>query len=48
MKNQLRVDNYEMRIHSRVIDMHSDDRVLHAVMRIYVPRNITIKIEVKD
>ncbi|MEK6871829.1 MAG: 30S ribosomal protein S10 [Nanoarchaeota archaeon] len=41
-------DNFEMRIHSRVIDIPADDRVLHAVMRLYVPRNINIKIEMKD
>ena len=41
-------DNYEMRIHSRVIDLPADDRVLHAVMRLYVPRNVTIKIEMKE
>tara|TARA_Y100000034_G_C6758729_1_gene337779 strand:- start:50 stop:358 length:309 start_codon:yes stop_codon:yes gene_type:complete len=41
-------DNFEMRIHSRVIDLPADDRVLHSVMRLYVPRNITIKIEMKD
>jgi len=41
-------DNFEMRIHSRVIDLPADDRVLHAVMRLYIPRNITIKIEMKD
>ena len=41
-------DNYEMRIHSRVIDIAADDRVLHAVMRLYIPRSVTIKIEMKD
>jgi len=41
-------DNFEMRIHSRVIDLPSDDRVLHAVMRLYVPRDVTIKIEMKE
>ncbi len=41
-------DNFEMRMHSRVIDIPADDRVLHAVMRLYVPRNITIKIEMKE
>ena len=41
-------DNFEMRIHSRVIDLPADDRVLHAVMRLYIPRNITIKIEMKE
>ena len=41
-------DNFEMRMHSRVIDLPADDRVLHAIMRLYVPRNVTIKIEMKD
>ena len=41
-------DNYEMRIHSRVIDIPSDDRVLHAIMRLYIPRNVTIRIEMKE
>jgi len=41
-------DNFEMRIHSRVIDIPANDRVLHAVMRLYIPRNVTIKIEMKE
>ena len=41
-------DNYEMRIHSRIIDIPADDRVLQAIMRLYIPRNINIKIEMKD
>ena len=41
-------DRFEMRIHKRVIDMPSNDRVLHAIMRLSVPRSINIKIEMKD
>jgi len=41
-------DNFEMRIHSRLIDIPADDRVLHQIMRIYIPRSVTIKIEMKD
>lgn len=41
-------DNFEMRMHSRVIDLPADDRVLHSIMRLYIPRNITIKIEMID
>ena len=41
-------DNYEMRIYSRIIDIAADDRVLHAIMRLYIPRSVTIKIEMKD
>src|SRR3990167_1910725 len=37
-------DNYEMRIHARVIDIPANDRVLHSIMRLYVPRNINMKI----
>jgi len=41
-------DNYEMRIHARVIDLPSDDRVLHQIMRLHIPRSVTIKMEMKD
>jgi len=41
-------DRYEMRIHKRVIDLPADDRVLHAVMRVSIPRTVNIKIEMKD
>ncbi len=41
-------DRFEMRIHKRVIDLPTDDRVLHAIMRIYIPRTVNIKIEMKD
>lgn len=41
-------DRFEMRIHKRVIDLPTDDRVLHAIMRLYIPRTVNIKIEMKD
>ncbi len=41
-------DRYEMRIHKRVLDIPSNEKVLHAIMRIRVPRNVNIKIEMKD
>jgi small subunit ribosomal protein S10 len=41
-------DRFEMRVHKRVIDMPANDRVLHAIMRNPIPRNINIKIEMKD
>ncbi len=40
-------DRYEMRIHKRIIDMPANDRVLHAIMRIPIPRSVNIKIEMK-
>jgi len=41
-------DRFEMRIHKRVIDLPANDRVLHSIMRISIPRSVSIKIEMKD
>ena len=41
-------DRFEMRIHKRVIDLPSNDRVLHSIMRLPIPKTVNIKIEMKD
>ena len=41
-------DNFEMRVHKRVIDLPADDRVLHTIMRLQIPRSVNIKIEMTD
>jgi len=41
-------DRFEMRIHKRVIDLPSNDKVLHNIMRISIPRTVKIKIEMID
>ena len=41
-------DRFEMRVHKRIIDLPANDRVLHAIMRVPIPRSINIKIEMKD
>ena len=41
-------DRYEMRIHKRLIDLPANEKVLHQIMRMKVPRNINIKIEMKE
>lgn len=41
-------DRFEMRIHKRIIDIPSNDRVLHNIMRISIPRTVKIKIEMID
>ena len=41
-------DRFEMRIHKKVIDQPADDRVLHSIMRVSIPRTVNIKIEMKD
>lgn len=38
-------DRFEMRIHKRVLDIQSNDKVLHNIMRISIPRTVKIKIE---
>ena len=41
-------DRYEMRIHKRLIDLPANEKVLHSIMRLKIPKNVDIKIEVKD
>ncbi|MEK6842749.1 MAG: 30S ribosomal protein S10 [Nanoarchaeota archaeon] len=41
-------DRFEMRIHRRLIDLPANDKVLHGIMRLQIPKNVNIKIEVKD
>jgi small subunit ribosomal protein S10 len=41
-------DRFEMRIHKRLIDLPANEKVLHHIMRMYIPKNVNIKIEMKD
>ncbi len=41
-------DRFEMRIHKRVIDLTANEKVLHNIMRISIPRTVNIKIEMVD
>jgi len=41
-------DRFEMRIHKRLIDLPSNEKVLHSIMRLQIPKNVNIKIEMKD
>ena len=41
-------DKFEMRIHKRMLDLIANERVLHSIMRISVPRTVNIKIEMID
>ncbi|UZE93846.1 MAG: 30S ribosomal protein S10 [Candidatus Pacearchaeota archaeon] len=38
-------DKYEMRIHKRLIDMPADERVLHSIMRMPIPKDVNVEIE---
>ena len=41
-------DRFEMRVHRRVIDIPAEDRILHPIMKLAIPRSVQIKIEMKD
>ncbi len=41
-------DRYEMRIHKRLIDLPANEKILHQIMRLQIPKNVNIKIEIKD
>ncbi|MAG78845.1 30S ribosomal protein S10 [Candidatus Pacearchaeota archaeon] len=41
-------DKFEMRIHKRLIDLPANEKVLHHIMRLQIPKNVNIKIEVRD
>ncbi|OIO42786.1 30S ribosomal protein S10 [Candidatus Pacearchaeota archaeon CG_4_10_14_0_2_um_filter_05_32_18] len=41
-------DRFEMRIHKKIIDLPSNDKVLHSIMRLPIPRSVSIKIEMKE
>ncbi|MAG78341.1 30S ribosomal protein S10 [archaeon] len=41
-------DNFEMRIHKRLLDLGVDERALRLVMRVPIPENVNISIELLD
>ena len=41
-------DRFEMRIHKRLIDLPANVKVLHHIMKTKIPKNVNIKIEMKD
>lgn len=41
-------ERYEMRVHKRLIDLGVDERALRLVMRIPIPEDVNIEIEMLD
>ena len=41
-------DRFEMRIHKRLMDIPANEKVLHHIMRLKIPKSVNIKIEMKD
>ncbi len=40
-------DKWELRIHKRLIDMEADERAMRQLMRVQVPQEVHIEIELK-
>ena len=41
-------ERYEMRVHKRLIDLNDDERALRLVMRVPIPDDVSIEIEMLD
>ncbi len=41
-------ENFEMRVHKRLIDLEVNERALRLVMRVHIPEGVQISIEIKD
>jgi small subunit ribosomal protein S10 len=41
-------DRFEMRIHKRLIDLPANEKILHHIMRLKIPKSVNIKIEMRD
>ena len=41
-------DNFEMRIHKRLIDLPANEKILRQIMKMQIPKSINVKIEVRD
>ncbi|MFH1664024.1 MAG: 30S ribosomal protein S10 [archaeon] len=42
------VEKWEMRIHKRLIDIEADERTLRRIMRVEIPENVHVEIELKE
>lgn len=41
-------DRFEMRIHKRLIDLPANEKILHNIVRMQIPKSVNVKIEMKD
>ena len=41
-------ERWQMRVHKRMIDIQADERTLRRVMRVDIPENVHIEIELKE
>jgi len=41
-------ENYEMRIHKRLIDLAVNERALRLIMRVHIPEDVNISVEILE
>ena len=41
-------EHHQMRVHKRLIDIEADERTLRRVMRVDIPENVHVEIELKE
>ena len=41
-------DHFEMGIHKRLIDLPANEKILHHIVRMQIPKSVNVKIEMKD
>lgn len=41
-------EKWQLRIHKRLIDIKSDERTLRRIMRVEIPENVHVEIELKE
>lgn len=41
-------ERWQMRVHKRLIDIESDERTLRHIMRVEIPENVHVEIELKE
>ena len=41
-------EKWHMRIHKRLLDIESDERTLRRIMRVEIPENVHVEIELKE
>lgn len=41
-------EKWQMRIHKRLVDIEADERTLRRVMRVEIPENVHVEIELKE
>jgi small subunit ribosomal protein S10 len=41
-------EKWEMRVHKRLLDIEADERTLRRIMRVEIPENVHVEIELKE